>query len=167
MSSEHPSDEEGPFSVGKSIKIRQITDGTSHTFAVGEAAGGENWPMCLGVGCTAPGADAMDADVPWLSGIPVNEFFLPVLVSSLYACTVEPMNKRPVTNTLSTIAGAADCRSSSSGGPHTMSNFRSDHPRGSHFLLCDGSVRFLIENVDITSYRRLSTIAEGDSSYVP
>jgi prepilin-type N-terminal cleavage/methylation domain-containing protein/prepilin-type processing-associated H-X9-DG protein len=161
VSNDYPPHEKGPFNVGKGAKLRQITDGASHTIAMGEAAGGEEWPLCLGRECTAPGEAGMNADVPWLSGLPVNDFFLPVLVSSAMGSTMEPMNKRPVTNSMIVLAGGADCRSSPDGGPHMASNFRSDHPGGAHFLLCDGSVHFIAEDVELAIYRRLSTIAEG------
>ncbi|HUE15435.1 MAG TPA: DUF1559 domain-containing protein [Planctomycetaceae bacterium] len=44
-----------------------------------------------------------------------------------------------------------------------MSNFRSDHPSGCLFLLCDGSVQFLNENVNMSTYTALSTIQGGGS----
>jgi prepilin-type processing-associated H-X9-DG protein len=42
------------------------------------------------------------------------------------------------------------------------SNFRSDHTDGGNFLLCDGSVHLIAQDVDMVTYRRLSTIAEGE-----
>ena len=167
LSNKYPPHENGPFDVGKGTELRQITDGTSHTIAMGEAAGGQNWPLCFGPGCTAPGDAGLNADVPWLSGLPVNNFFLPLLVSSAFGSTMEPINKRPVTNTMIVVASGTDCRSSTDGGPHMASNFRSDHAGGALFLLCDGSVHFLAESIDLLLYRRLSTIAEGEPAAVP
>ncbi|WP_425615838.1 DUF1559 domain-containing protein [Anatilimnocola sp. NA78] len=40
--------------------------------------------------------------------------------------------------------------------------FLSRHPGGANFALADGSVRLLTENMDITMYRALSTIAGGE-----
>ena len=157
-----PSDEKGPFEIGRGTKLCQITDGTSHTIAIGEAAGGEQWPLCNGPHCTEPGQSGLNADVPWLSGLPVNELFLPVLASSAFGCTLEPINKRPVTNTMVILTSPLDCRSSTDGGPHMTSNFRSDHTDGGNFLLCDGSVHLIAQDVDMVTYRRLSTIAEGE-----
>lgn len=37
----------------------------------------------------------------------------------------------------------------------------SDHSSGSHFLLADGSVRYVSENINIQTYRDLSTIDDG------
>lgn len=160
------SEEKGVFQVGETVKLQQITDGTSQTIAMGEAAGGEAWPLCLGPGCTDPNT-GWNASVPWLAGVPVPDYLQPLMMSSLYACTLEPINKRPVTNTMQVTAGALDCRSSRNGGPHMTSNFRSDHPQGAQFLLCDGSVRFLREDIEMAVYRCLSTVAEGEPVTFP
>ena len=45
----------------------------------------------------------------------------------------------------------------------SLSNFRSDHPGGGLFLLCDGSVQFLSENIDMSIYTGLSTIQGGET----
>jgi hypothetical protein len=44
-----------------------------------------------------------------------------------------------------------------------MSNFRSDHPSGSLFHLCDGSVQFTNENISLNIYTGLLTINGGES----
>lgn len=167
LTNKFPDHERGAFVIGKGTKLCCISDGTGHTLAMGEAAGGENWPLCLGPGCTAPDDKNANADVPWLSGLPVHNFFLPALFSSAFGCTMEPINKRPVTNTMVVISGESDCRSSADGGPHMASNFRSDHIGGAQFLMCDGSVHFLAESIDLLTYRRLSTIAEGEPADMP
>ena len=41
------------------------------------------------------------------------------------------------------------------------SGFGSLHVGGCHFMLGDGSVRFVSENIDLATYRNLSTIADG------
>jgi prepilin-type N-terminal cleavage/methylation domain-containing protein len=40
--------------------------------------------------------------------------------------------------------------------------FSSLHVGGAHFALCDGSARFLSENLDIATFRNLATIAGGE-----
>jgi prepilin-type N-terminal cleavage/methylation domain-containing protein len=42
------------------------------------------------------------------------------------------------------------------------SGFGSNHVGGGHFLIGDGAVKFLSENMDIVLYQRWSTIAEGN-----
>jgi type II secretory pathway pseudopilin PulG len=43
-----------------------------------------------------------------------------------------------------------------------MRGFRSDHPWGVQFALVDGSVRFILDNIDHPTYRALSTRARSD-----
>jgi prepilin-type N-terminal cleavage/methylation domain-containing protein/prepilin-type processing-associated H-X9-DG protein len=102
------------------------------------------------------------------------------------ACTMEPINKNPVTASFGYYAtgdaSSVTCASSatSTGIPSTtsgsfrtqwpvpqnghamMSNFRSDHPSGALFLFCDGHVQFLTENMDMGTYNGLSTIQGGE-----
>jgi len=47
-------------------------------------------------------------------------------------------------------------------GPNNTATARSMHPGGVNTLFADGSVRFAIDNVDLTTWRRLSTISAGD-----
>lgn len=44
-----------------------------------------------------------------------------------------------------------------------VSNFRSDHAGGAHFLFADGSARFLTENVDLAVLRAAGTIAGSET----
>ena len=45
----------------------------------------------------------------------------------------------------------------------SLSNFRSNHPNGGLFLLCDGSVQFINESIDMSVYTGLSTMQGGES----
>lgn len=42
--------------------------------------------------------------------------------------------------------------------------FSSAHPQGTHFLLVDGSVHFVAENIDFTIYQAYATVAGGELS---
>jgi prepilin-type processing-associated H-X9-DG protein len=42
-----------------------------------------------------------------------------------------------------------------------MEGFSSFHDGGCHMMLADGSVRFVSQNVDLLTYRRLGSVADG------
>ena len=167
-----PRYEQGMFDANVPRSIASITDGTSNTIAMGEGAGGLRWPLCRGMGCTTPfaGTDGpVPASAAWIAGSVGVEFLLPLgyVTAGLWACTVEPMNKSPVTDTFLDLANLSDCRSHRNGGPHSTANFRSDHAGGAQFLFGDGSVHFLSESIDLLLYQQLSTIAEGVPASIP
>ena len=53
------------------------------------------------------------------------------------------------------------------GGVHRTSNFRSDHPGGSNFLMADGSVHFVQDTLDMQVYRAMSTIRGSEVVEMP
>lgn len=158
--------ERGAFYYNRPIRIADIADGTSNTIAIGEGAGGDHWLLCRGAGCTSPynGAHGtVPATNAWITG-GLGISFLEtagILISGIWGCTAERPNKNPVTDTYIEFSKLSDCRSSRNGGPHSTANFRSDHAGGVFFLMADGSVQFITENIDLIVYRRLSTVAEG------
>jgi prepilin-type N-terminal cleavage/methylation domain-containing protein len=218
-----PAKERGAFGVNINTRTRDITDGLSQTFAMGEAANGSytatpKWTTCNGRFCTVP--YQVPASCPWCPGSPlVHPNPLPigwgVNITTpsgdatdgcthytgirggwVMACCMEPINKNPVTGSYAFWASgdysSLTCASSwtsnptmpptlsgsfrtnwptalTTGGPQaqpknaSMSNFRSDHPSGALFLLCDGSVQFINENIDMNTYTGLATINGGES----
>ena len=42
-------------------------------------------------------------------------------------------------------------------------SFMSRHPGGGHFALADASIRFIADSIDLTMYRRLGAMADGES----
>jgi prepilin-type N-terminal cleavage/methylation domain-containing protein/prepilin-type processing-associated H-X9-DG protein len=183
--------QKGVFNVGFGAPIRQITDGTSKTIALGDASGDPRWQVCHGKAvapnvarCTAadlvpgPTGQIPTANYAWIIG-EVN--YVPYYTalgprSSSFACTVEPMNKSPVTDTFASVTqyvGEAiaqstnpnyTCKASydTPAGQHSVSNYRSDHPGGCNFVMADGSVTFLNESIDLAAYRARSTIGAED-----
>jgi prepilin-type processing-associated H-X9-DG protein len=185
--------QKGMFSYGFGASIRQITDGTSKTIALGDASGGTKWQVCRATSsalntprCTEPAAphpqtgNPPDAMMGWIIGEPSSTIWRPVVGdrSSMYGCTIEPMNKWPVTatfvdfgqiaaeNNLQRTNPTYECHSSfdnaSPPGRHSVSNYRSDHPGGCNFGMADGSVAFLTESIEMGAYRARSTIAAED-----
>jgi prepilin-type processing-associated H-X9-DG protein len=106
---------------------------------------------------------------------------IPLYTSNIMACTLEPVNKRPVTLSQHddrNAKNATGCQKSdrsapgtkgnpTTGGTHFSSNFRSDHPGGANFLFADGSVHFLNETIDMLTYQQLSTMAGGEIVVIP
>jgi prepilin-type processing-associated H-X9-DG protein len=177
-----PPSQQGMFNIAWGASIRQITDGTSRTIALGDASSDPRWKVCHLTKCTE--ADLVPnrlgnlptAEVGWIVGEPNSTKFFKALgpKGSIYGCTVEPMNKYPVTDTfmyfvqyVADIAafrnGVADhyCKPSYEGGSHAASNYRSDHPGGCNFVMADGSVTFVDEGIELAVYRARSTIS-GD-----
>ncbi len=151
----------GLFALNRKCRLQDVTDGSSHTMAMGE---GDTAPAaCRGAGCTEPYVGPIGerfATQAWISGQPSNDQLAAAgfVMASAYACTVDRLNKSPVTDTSMAIAGLSDCRASFDGGPHSTSNFRSAHAGGGQFLFVDGSVRFVADDIDLMNYRTLSTI---------
>jgi prepilin-type N-terminal cleavage/methylation domain-containing protein/prepilin-type processing-associated H-X9-DG protein len=167
-----PRDRRGCFYPTLSTRLSEIEDGLSNTIAMGEGAGGPAWPICHGVGCQTPpilSTGPPPAANPWPIGAADSAGFeaAGLYFTGTWACTIEPMNKRPVTDTFLDIAAINDCRSSDQGGTHNTANFRSDHPGGVQFLFADGSVHFIAETIDMPTYRAFSTIAGGESVSLP
>jgi len=177
-----PASQQGMFNMATGTPIRKITDGTSKTIAMGDASGDPKWKVCHLPKCTAASlAPDSLGEIPtavtgWIISEPSSTAFFPVLGprSSIFACTVEAMNKFPVTDTYLELGQYVPdylafrmnpnhyCKASFEGGSHAASNFRSDHPGGCNFAMADGSVTFLNESIDMASYRARSTIAADD-----
>jgi prepilin-type N-terminal cleavage/methylation domain-containing protein len=233
-----PSNQRGVFNINSSTRIRDITDGTSSTIAIGEGAmspliqnpkysicrgryclAPATWPAAIPPALTAIGVPATAAGAPqpvWVQVLVNNQFVNStnnsvaaqfVLTGGDGACTMEQLNKNPVTDTFADLGGPPGttglafvtsrfntCASTwdsgfgppvsldltgqgndSAGKPNptplgvgnpeigSLSNFRSDHPGGGLFLLCDGSVQFISENIDMTVYTGLSTTQGGET----
>jgi prepilin-type processing-associated H-X9-DG protein len=210
-----PATERGAFGVNINTRVRDITDGTQSTIMMGEAANGSytatpKWTICNYRFCTA--TYLIPAGAAWLIGSPLkggnpapmgwgvnittsasdaldasSTFYAGIRGGWVMACTMEPINKNPVTgsyglyitNDYSSLTAASSWTNTGdsptlSGSFRTnwpaplvnhasMSNFRSDHPSGALFLFADGHVQFLNENIDMPTYNGLSTIQGGES----
>ncbi|MCP4513594.1 MAG: DUF1559 domain-containing protein, partial [Fuerstiella sp.] len=82
----------GAFAFHSKTKFRDVTDGTSNTFAMGEAASG--FPMCSGIGCTSPLPSGETSAHGWLVGGSALEPFYTMgfRYAGNWGSTVEPIN---------------------------------------------------------------------------
>lgn len=121
-------------------RISAITDGTSHTLAIGERTYIFNHWL---VGAT------------W-KGTPYERVGMAASKNVVY-----PINANH--NRLGYYSGD---RSAPAGAPKTMLlndlEFGSDHSGGAQFMLADGSVQFLAEDLDITVYYGMATRNGGE-----
>lgn len=186
-----PADERGMFDVSGAtnvsgvgsmefvVKFADLRDGASNTIAIGEGAGGAQWPLCAAIESTAP-VPGTQANNAWAAGPDAATASgaggLPA--ASVFGCTLEPLNKNPVTPTVVSLrnpqtdlfncASSIDWRKDGrTTGPHQTSNFRSDHRLGGNFLFADGSVHFFSEAIEMKTYRALSTIRGREPEPLP
>jgi prepilin-type N-terminal cleavage/methylation domain-containing protein/prepilin-type processing-associated H-X9-DG protein len=154
------------------VSLLHITDGTSSTFALGEAAGGNSYyqvadlddpsqpviePFVNGPAVMeqAWGAASLgDPAHPWYAGLfgATAQYGLPPDPRD------EPMNRRPGTPSII----GSDASGYNVSGKDRVSGFRSLHPGGCNFLYADGSVHFVQQAIDPGVYRALSTYAGGE-----
>ncbi len=177
----------GVFDFEWGVGVHRITDGTSNTFAIGEASGSDRWHVCHGAGCTVEDLQpsyVFNNEYPtawmgWIIAQPSSIAFLSagLVLTGPYGCTVDPMNKYPVTDMFVDTStfhsnipngpGVGCPDSTSPNNDDAVPNFRSDHPGGCNFTYADGSVHFLIDSIDMFTYRALSTIRGEEPISLP
>ena len=135
----------GTFNKNSDIAINRMTDGTSNIMIVGEYSG-----LAKGVGGSPQTvAQAMNNVNPnvWYG------FYDNGLVSSTPYDCYKTVNYAP--NLYWQGAGSAV------GTTVNQQSLKSQHPGGIHALLGDGTVRFLSENISLSTLYNLSDIADG------
>ena len=119
--------------------LRDITDGSSNTICMGEVRG---WCSdALGYWPPGTGGGWADSESLWFSTTPPINF---------PTCPGE--NGNPTT-------GGAGCRNHANW--NTGMGFKSQHVGGVHFLMSDGAVRFISQNINHTTYQMLGDRADG------
>jgi len=176
-----PSAVRGPFGIAVrdgvgtvtgTTRLADITDGTSSTIAIGEAAGGSpKFPIRDLKDPTRTASDPFtgrpalldqcwgatgftDRSHPWYASVlaVTAQFGMPPDVVD------EPLNRSPGTPSIF----GSDSSGFNKRGLDLVSAFRSIHTGGANFVFCDGSVRWVRESIDPATYRALSTHAGGE-----
>lgn len=141
----------GTFGGNSNIGIRTMSDGTSNVLMVGE---GKFWEITgTRVGPTGLWAGVRNFDNGDVQF--ANAYLLAVRT------TRTPMNTPPGTtiNSASTWQNGGTLTSTPDPSWH---GFASDHAGAAQFLLGDGSVRILTENLDAATYINLGLIKDGN-----
>jgi prepilin-type processing-associated H-X9-DG protein len=155
------------------LRVEDLADGASNTFALGDAAGGSQRFLARDL------ANPTQAAIDPLSGkpMPLDQSWGATGVGdashawygSVFAVTAqfglapdfrdEPMNRSPATPAIT----GNDPRGDNAAGKDLLSGFRSMHSGGCNFAFCDGSVHFVAQSIASDTYRALSTYAGGEA----
>jgi prepilin-type processing-associated H-X9-DG protein len=152
----------GMFDLGLRTSFRDVIDGTSNTIALGEAKSGGLERLCLTVGCT--GGTETQTAAAWIIPQPISDAVGTILRSSLYASSIDPINKNGTTASRIIEGHFTNC---GNGAADTAGNYSSYHPGGASFAFADGSVDFLAETIDMTVFGGLSTTQGGEAVSKP
>ena len=140
--------------------------------------GGGGGHLCQDPGCLAPAMpnpDPLYASEPyqarqyWIGSGNVRTILRRFRWASAghFGCTVDPLNKQPVTQFLFNDKAPPNCQGtlSNSTNSHRVPNFRSDHPGGGNFALGDASTQFIRSDIDKDVYMSLSTISGNELAH--
>jgi prepilin-type N-terminal cleavage/methylation domain-containing protein len=153
---------DGLFWMGNATRLAAITDGTSNTFLAAEAIRGNNQQTTamppanqlrqatLNSGgpnsATTPNLASVCASMSTWQGRRGGSWIWTVGYSTLFNTHFQPNSQTP------------DCTFNGQGWLKASSW----HTCGVNVVLCDGSVRFISENIDHMTYQALSTRAGGE-----
>jgi prepilin-type N-terminal cleavage/methylation domain-containing protein/prepilin-type processing-associated H-X9-DG protein len=153
------------------VRLIDISDGTSMTFLVGEAAGGT--PLFLCRDPNNPNQPAINdltgqpaiIEQAWAAASvaePSRPYYGSVFgVTAQYGIGPNPRDEAMNQHLVAPSVWGNDLAGDNASGRDWVSGFRSRHT-GCNFAFCDGSVRFITSSVRPDVYRALSTYAGGE-----
>ena len=138
----------GVFFRNSSVRFRDVTDGTSNTICVGERTHEHKFMMNM---------PAVKANSTWYAAIPGAT--RNAGMGGMMASMIEGPSSMILGHVGQTM-GMMQMHSNPNQTNHIV-HFSSRHVGGVQFVLCDGSVHFLSENVDYDTFRRLGERSDG------
>jgi len=162
----------GTFGGNSKIGLRDMVDGSTNAIVVGER---KFWELGgRRVGLQTMWAGIRNADPLTSGGVVFGNSFSLVIGTTAVKINQKPLIASPPGTGEAEFccAGAnapGDIQNGGSGkliADPSWHGFASDHAGGAQFLLGDGSVRLIGENIDITTYRRLGTDFLNDGASV-
>jgi prepilin-type N-terminal cleavage/methylation domain-containing protein len=135
------------FMMNRPVKIRTISDGTSHTMIVGEILKG------------IAGDNNEYRGVHWYDHVATSQIFTATGPNSADPDLLYPLW---CTGTLNIPRLNLPCRPGMGTGANHMAAARSRHPGGVQVGLADGSARFVPESVDLNVWQALGSIKNGE-----
>lgn len=154
------SENDGLFWRGSSTRFRDITDGTTQTIFIAETLFGDRGPdttellnpdrqmkrVSGGGPCSATSDDLAGRTATYYDGRRAGSWIRNIGYSTLVHGYYPPNSNAP------DVAHHGE----------VISGSRSLHTGGANILLCDGSARFLGENIDLATLRKLFSRADGE-----
>ena len=135
------------FGYCKGTRLAEITDGTSHTLAMGEYLTGlDSFDLRGWINTNRAGSQFLYVTLTPNSRAPDN-----LLNWYQYSCPTDGSRNAPAMN-LPCTPGTTDFNYASP---------RSHHPGGVSVLFCDGSVHFAPDEIDLTIWQSLGWMADG------
>lgn len=140
----------GTFGINRGTRLRDITDGSSNTMIIAEYLTGVTGDTRGGFWTSRAGAQFLHTTNTPNSSNPDDILDNPGFCPSNNANNANnPKNNLPCT-----ADGAQN---------NNFASPRSRHTGGVHILLGDSSVRFVSNNVDLTTWRNLGSISDGNT----
>ncbi len=136
------------FGINRVVRISNIRDGTSNTLAIGETLTGINSNDDYRGVFWYDHAGCSQIYTRYTPNTPSYDIFLSMWCSS---ATNQPTQNLP-------------CMAGASGDSTDTAATRSRHPGGVHVGLCDGSVHFVNDNIELTLWQALGSIVGNEAT---